>query len=124
MGRLYPQSRVIYVTHGEKGALAERVLRLDAADVESGWHHLFADPEHLPDRPAALVAGAHHVVTFLTNLGDRWCDNVQRLAPEAKVTPLRLKPPEGYREHVSDHLLQQLEPDTVLHAAATQMLRS
>src|SRR5688500_10724765 len=40
LGRLYPQSRVIYVTAGQKGALAERVLRVDSTDIESGWHEI------------------------------------------------------------------------------------
>jgi len=57
LGRLYPQSRVIYITHGEKGALAENALRLDFADIESGWHHLFGDPDKLPSSPSPATCG-------------------------------------------------------------------
>src|SRR3982074_1768604 len=38
LGRLHPQSRIFYVTHAGKGRLAEQVLRIEAADIESGWH--------------------------------------------------------------------------------------
>ncbi|HWP39838.1 MAG TPA: hypothetical protein VNL70_02845, partial [Tepidisphaeraceae bacterium] len=37
LSRIWPQSRIIYVTHGQKGALAERVLRVERADAEAGW---------------------------------------------------------------------------------------
>ena len=49
LGRLYPQSRVIYVTQRQKGLLAEKALRLEFVDVESGWHHLFGDAARLPE---------------------------------------------------------------------------
>ena len=42
LGRLFPQSRVFYVTARQKGLLAERVLRVESVDVETGWHHLFS----------------------------------------------------------------------------------
>ena len=40
LARIYPQSRLFFVTHGQKGALAEKVLRVESADIEAGWHHL------------------------------------------------------------------------------------
>jgi hypothetical protein len=43
LGRLLPQSRIFYVTHGEKGKLAEKVLGVESVDLESGWHHLFTE---------------------------------------------------------------------------------
>ena len=43
LGRLFPQSRIYYVTHGQKGALAEKVLRVESVDAEAGWHPLFAE---------------------------------------------------------------------------------
>ena len=44
LGRVYPQSRVYYVTHGSKAALAEKVLRVEGSDIEGGWSAL-----HSPD---------------------------------------------------------------------------
>src|SRR5580693_10240067 len=59
LGRLYPQSRVIYVTQRQKGLLAERALRLEFADVESGWHHLFGDAARLPEICRNKLTSAH-----------------------------------------------------------------
>src|SRR5262245_1628727 len=42
LGRLHPQSRIICVTHASKGVLAEAALRVESADIEHGWHGLFA----------------------------------------------------------------------------------
>src|SRR5688572_9437367 len=68
LARIYPQSRVFYVTHAEKGRLAERALRVEWADAEAGWHGLFggAGDAPLPDAPARLLAGAHSVISFLS----------------------------------------------------------
>src|ERR1700678_801872 len=35
LGRLYPQSRIIYVAPASKGKLAERVLRIESVDGEA-----------------------------------------------------------------------------------------
>src|SRR5436190_11578963 len=49
MGRMYPQSRVIYVTAASKGKLAEKVLGVESADVDAGqWHRLHAEGAELP----------------------------------------------------------------------------
>src|ERR1700722_19863476 len=49
LGRLYPQSRIIYVTASEKGALAAKVLRVESTDVEQGWNHLFGEAAALSE---------------------------------------------------------------------------
>src|SRR5829696_2086121 len=72
VGRLFPQSRIFYVTQGQKGALAEKVLRVESADVEGGWHHLFADsatPPALPGPAAKLLTGAHCVFSYIADAG-------------------------------------------------------
>src|SRR5437764_6858682 len=96
LARIYPQSRIFYVTHGQKGALAERVLRTESADVEAGWHHLFADAAALPEPAARLLAGAHTVVSFVAaDPAGTWARNVQKLAPEARLVLLSTaQPPE------------------------------
>src|SRR5688572_12056609 len=110
LGRLYPQSRVIYVVAGQKGALAERVLRVDSTDIEAGWHGLFRDEPTLPEPAAKLFAGAHTIVSFVAGESDPWVNNVKRLGPEVNVIPLAPRPPETYMGHASSHLLEQLRP--------------
>ena len=125
LARLYPQSRIFYVTHRSKGALAEAVLRVESVDVEAGgWHHLFADPAGLPPASAALLRGAHTVVSFVADPGGRWRANVGRAAPEADVVELVTAPPEGFAGHVWDHLLAQLKSRPAADGAARQILRS
>jgi heptosyltransferase III len=88
LGRLYPQSRVIFVTQRQKGLLAEKVLRLEFTDVESGWHHLFGDALKLPDFCRAKLASSHAVFTFIAKPGDTWCASVASIAPKAQIVPV------------------------------------
>src|SRR3954462_10163881 len=65
LGRLHPQSRVIYVVQGGKGKLAERALRVESADVDGGaFHLLYSDPAKLPEASRKMVENAHSVFTF------------------------------------------------------------
>src|SRR5688500_7000743 len=124
LGRLYPQSRVIYVTAGQKGALAERVLRVDSTDIEAGWHGLLRDEPTLPEPAAQLFSGAHTIFSSIATEGDPWTANVRRLAPEVNVIPLAPRPPDRYTGHASSHLLEQLRPHAVVHVAVAQLMRS
>src|SRR5688500_11527729 len=124
LGRLYPQSRVIYVTASQKGALAERVLRVDSTDIEAGWHGLFRGEPTLPEPAARLFGGAHTIFSFIATDGDPWTANVRRLAPDVNLIPLAPRPPDGYTGHASSHLLEQLRPHPVVHAALAQLMRS
>lgn len=125
LGRIYPQSRVFYVTHKQKGALAERVLRIDSADIETGWHHLFT-PSIAQDTfspPAAkLLASAHSVFSFLSNGQDAWSENVRSLAPDAELTTLR--GPRDLGLPAADALLEELKPRPVVQTAVGQILKS
>src|SRR5580704_17500597 len=86
LARLHPQSRVFYVTHGQKGALAERVLRVESLDVETGgWHGLFSTSPDLPAPAAKALAGAHTVLSFLAEADDQWSRNVAAANPEAAL---------------------------------------
>src|SRR4051795_8759149 len=76
LARVYPQSRVFYVTQRGKGALAERVLRLESADSDAGWHAMFAPSAALGEPQAKLLAGAHSVVSLLSATGDAFSENV------------------------------------------------
>jgi ADP-heptose:LPS heptosyltransferase len=124
LARVHPQSRVFYVTQRGKGLLAERVLRLESADSEAGWHALFAAGATLPEPQAKLLAGAHSVVSFLSTARDAFSQNVQRLSPGVNYLPMTVAPPADFAGHVTDHLLAQLESWPAVQAALVQVLRS
>lgn len=124
LGRVFPQSRIIYVTAGEKGALAERVLRVESADVEGGWHQLFSASPELPAPALRVLTGAHRIFTFVGEPGSVWSRNVAMLAPEAEVIFLSQKPPGGFAGHVAELLVAQLAPWPAWAEAVRQLLRS
>lgn len=122
--RLYAQSRVIYVVSGEKSALAERLLRVDAIDSETGWHELFSESPNLSERTWKTIDGAHFALSFVASANDRWSENFTRLAPEAHLIHLQTKAPEQSPQlHVTQYLLQQLRPAPALYSATAQMLK-
>jgi ADP-heptose:LPS heptosyltransferase len=123
LARLHPQSRLFYVTQEGKGALAEKALRLESVDSESGWHPLFAPGAELAEGHARRLAGAHTIVTFVSSGDDAWAGNVRRLSP-AELIPLAVAPPAEFAGHVTDHLLAQLAPWPAAQAALAQVLRS
>ena len=108
LGRIFPQSRSFYVTHAQKGRLAERVLGTESADVEGGWHHLFADSSALPAPAAKLLAGAHTIISFLPDDTGVWSANVRKLAPEARLVKLSTAIPPDADQHVTEFLVEQL----------------
>ncbi len=123
LGRIYAQSRILYVTGGEKGRLAERVLRLESADADAGgWHHLYADdPAGLPERAGRLLGGAH-AIYFLGRPTPTWSANVARLNPAAAVVVA--DPTATGEGHASERLLAQLATDKPAFEATRQILRS
>ncbi|HEX4054776.1 MAG TPA: glycosyltransferase family 9 protein [Tepidisphaeraceae bacterium] len=112
LGRLYPQSRIMYVTHRQKGELAEKLLRLESLDIESGWHHLFGDIARLPDDCRSRLESAHSVFTFITKPGDAWVQAVATISPSAKIVAM------------SHRLLDSLCSYPAIHAAVSQILAS
>lgn len=124
LARIHPQSRVFYVTQRGKGALAERVLRLESADADAGWHAMFTPDASLPEPQAKLLAGAHSVISFVSSPGDPFSHNVARLLPGANYLTMTVSPPAEFAGHVGDHLLAQLEPWAAAQAAMAQVLRS
>src|SRR3954470_10149976 len=124
LARLHPQSRVFYVTAAGKGALAEKVLRVESLDVESGWHQLYSESPALPEPLVKRLAGAHTVVSFVADAQDRWVSNVKAVAPDADVLALSSKPPTDYGRHVSEYILDQLASRPAAHTAASQILKS
>jgi heptosyltransferase III len=124
LARVFAQSRVFYVTAGQKGALAERALRVESIDVEGGWHQLYSEEPKLPEPAAKILAGAQQVISFVARPEDLWARNVKRFAPEAPLTTLTTIPPDDFAGHVTDHMLAQLRPVPVIEAAMGQMLQS
>ena len=118
LGRLFPQSRILYVTHQQKGLLARRVLGVEYADVEQGWHRLFADDGELPPHAARLIGGAHSIFTFLP--GQRFAS----VAPAAQVHQLQAATEGVFDGHASQFLLQQLAAVPAMEAATQQMIHS
>jgi ADP-heptose:LPS heptosyltransferase len=122
VARVMPQCRTIVVAAGDKGKLAERVLRVESSDAESGWSKLFADGD-LPEKPSKLLAGARLVLTFVADFGSPWEKNLSRLAPDAEIHHLDPRPT---REGISavDFLLEQLEDEPIVHSATAGMVAS
>jgi ADP-heptose:LPS heptosyltransferase len=122
--RLYAQSRVIYVTSSEKGALAERLLRVDSTDVEGGWSELFSESPNLSERTWKMLDGTHFAMSFVASANDRWSENFAKIAPESHLVHLQTKEPESAPpRHVTEYLLEQLKPAPALYSATTQMLK-
>src|SRR5687767_7168342 len=119
LGRIHPQSRIIVVTHASKGALAEAALHVESADIEQGWHALFAPDVALGERPTKLVEGAHAIYSFISG-----GEALAKQAPGAQVTALQPTPPADYVKHASQHLLDQLTKTPPVKSAVEQMLKS
>ncbi|HTL28256.1 MAG TPA: hypothetical protein VL282_03505, partial [Tepidisphaeraceae bacterium] len=133
LGRMFPQSRISYVTTGSKGALASRVLGVEAIDVESGWHQLHAESADLSEQNRKMLSGAHTIVSFVSEPHDAWEHNVRAIVPDSILIQLTTKPPpsmavgdvddvpEGFSDHVTGLLLRQLRPWKPVQAGARQM---
>jgi heptosyltransferase III len=124
LARLYPQSRIYYVTHSQKGALAERVLRIESSDSEAGWHHLFSETPALPEPAAKLLGNAHTILSFVAASTERWAENVRHLAPEANLLCVNTAIPPNFTGHITDWLIEQWRGWPAGHAAARQIIQS
>jgi ADP-heptose:LPS heptosyltransferase len=110
-GRLFPQARVIYITAGGKGKLAEHVLRVESLDIESGFAGLWADAADVSTTARRVLDGAAMIFSFVSAAGDAWARTVAALAPEARLVHLSTKLPDSYDAHVSRYIAQQLAND-------------
>jgi ADP-heptose:LPS heptosyltransferase len=126
LSRIMPQSRIVYVTHSQKGALAERVLRVESADAEAGWHLLLVPPPEapqLPERAGRLLEGAHTVISFTAGQQDALAEGIKRAAPHVDVISLDTRKP-SRSSHVCESIMDQLGHRPAVAAAMQQMLRS
>ncbi|HTW94825.1 MAG TPA: glycosyltransferase family 9 protein [Tepidisphaeraceae bacterium] len=124
LGRLHPQSRIIYVTHHSKGALAASVLRLESCDCESGWGALHGAGSELAPKSQKLLADAHSIYTFTASRDEGWFARCLAFNPDASITSLATRPPRDYRAHVTDFLVEQLGHVPAARSAMQQILLS
>jgi ADP-heptose:LPS heptosyltransferase len=123
LGRIYSQSRIIYVTHHQKGDLAKRVLRLEATDIEMGWHGLFAEEGKLPPAAMTFLESAHAIYSFLP-VDAIWHQNIERINPQAKRVEIDAKINADYSGHLTNKILDSLQNYPPEKAATEQILRS
>ncbi len=123
MGRLHPQSRIYAITHASKGQLARRALGIEAADIESGWPALHggADPG---ERAMKLLGGAHTIVNLLAGPDDAFPRHLAMASGGASVVTIRPTAPVGWRRHITEYHLEQLENWPAIQTALGQILRS
>jgi ADP-heptose:LPS heptosyltransferase len=126
LGRLYPQSRIKYVTASSKGRLAERVLGVDSLDAETGWPTLFSERPNPPEPVLRALSGAHAIFDFGAGPNTLWSANIAQLAPAADLLHLPTKPPadDADARHVVEHLMQSLAARPAVATAVEQILRS
>ncbi len=137
LGRTFAQSRVLYVTGGQKGKLAQDLLGLESIEAESGWHHLYSTTPALPEHALRWLDGAQMIVSFVSNGSDIWSQNVRQLAPEAtliclqvprhtavEVSPEVISLAPNLAGHVTLEILQQLYPWPIVQIAMSQMLNA
>ena len=122
LGRAFPQSRIVSITHAQKGKLAERVLGVESADIETGWHALFAAQAPADERVQKLLAGARAIYSFID--APAFVDALKTHAPDAEIIPLAPRPAQPTGMHVADYIVEQLRTRPLDHSFAEAMLRS
>jgi heptosyltransferase-3 len=124
LGRMFAQSRIVYVTAGQKGELARQVLGVEAVDSENGWHVLFAEDAKPQAAQMKWLDGASLIFSFVAEPGDVWFTNVRRLAPEARIICIRPRPERDYHGHVTQFLVDQLRELPPVQQGVEQIIAS
>ena len=123
IARVFPQSRIFFITSPQRGAIVESLLRLEWASDEDGWHALFAPNAQLPPRAASLVTGTTAVFALHAPPAE-WSANVSRINPQARMVAVDPRVPAEFTGHATQWMLDQLVSHRVEHAATAQILRS
>ncbi|HEX8325022.1 MAG TPA: glycosyltransferase family 9 protein [Tepidisphaeraceae bacterium] len=119
LGRVFAQSRVMYVTGPDKGRLAEAVVGVEWLGVDNGWHTLFG-PGDVPDEPVGRVLRATQcVVLFAAGDASAVVERVRQLTGDIPILPVSPNPPAGV--HVLTHQLTQLQGHGRLGGYVEQM---
>ena len=119
LGRVFAQSRVMYVTGSDKGRLAEDVIGVEAVSADDGWHALHGDGVEPSDRVHRMLAATQFVVLFAQNDEPTFWANIAKHVGDVPMVVLSPNPPEGV--HVWDHHLAQLAGDGRLADYVRQM---
>lgn len=118
MGRVFAQSRVMYVTGSDKGRLAEDVIGVEGVSADDGWHALFGAAEP-PENVARILRGTQCVVLFAENDEPTFVAGLVKHCGDIPLIQVRPKPPAGV--HVLDHQLAQLDAHGKLRSYVEQM---
>ena len=124
LGRIHPQSRIIYVTHPEKGRLADKVLGVESASIEMGWHHLLGDASKLPAASGRLLASAHSIYSYISTGDDDWSRAAKSASPGASLVCLNPASPADWQQHQTEWVLAQMGSAFAAAEAMRQMIRS
>ncbi len=123
MGRMFPQSRIMYVSPSSKGKLAERAIRVESADSEAGWHALFATSPNVPQPVVNLLAGAHTIFSYVLRSNDTFDHNLHDIAPHAKIYTMSTRDHAG-PGHAAEWAVDDLRFFPAAAEGVRQMLRS
>ena len=124
LGRVFPQSRIIYVTQRQKGLLVEKSIGLEWTDAEAGWHHLYGEPSALPEPCRRRLEGAHLIVDFTAGNADPWRKAVAGIASGAEIVLADARPATTAHTHTIEALVTSLSAAPALQSALRQMLSS
>jgi ADP-heptose:LPS heptosyltransferase len=122
LSRAFAQCRVVAVTHTQKGKLAERVLGVESADIEAGWHALFAGQSPADERTKKFLGGARAIYSFIDT--PSFVGALKSHAPDAEIIPLSPRPSESTGVHTAEYIVGQLRTRPLDHTFAEAMLRS
>ncbi len=122
--RIFPQSRVIYVTANQKGRLAAELLGVEHLDIESGWPALHGEGE-LPEHVARCLAKTHTVISFL-GAGGQWTKRVTAAGADGmRFIKLSTRPSADYRASLTTFWQSELKAagHTALAAGLDQIVK-
>lgn len=91
---------------------AQLIPAVEPFNIESpAWAalHVDAAADHVDTRAAQLLRNAQTVISFVSSKDDPWAHNVRSLTPQAHLVLIHPNPPPGWRGHVGDWHLLQLE---------------
>ena len=101
----------------------EVALQVEHADVEAGWHAIYAADAAPSEAVTRMLASAHSVYSFVSSA--RRCDGGESfsVAPPAEAIEGTLvpRPPDGFAKHATEFLLEQLAGRSTLAAGVQQM---
>ena len=123
--RLHPQSRIIYVTHPSKGALATRFVGTETAGIDTGgWHTLHGSAPALPPETRQMIESSSAIYSFLHSPGDQVARNLAVVAPEADICCLDPQIPADYAGHITAFFQGQITSRPALYSTCAAMVQS